>query len=159
MVFIDGNNWYHGLRDAGVEHLGRLNYARISGKLLNNREWIGTRYYVGQVRQQDSPRQYAAQRQFLRRLTAADPRLSAHLGRLERRIVRSPAAEELIDFLGQLAARIDRDIFHQLQQLGRRHLTNEIIVEKAVDVRREHLHPHQEGMAAGLLPLTTAVLQ
>jgi hypothetical protein len=48
VLFVDGNTWYHGLRDAGVTDLGRLDFARISKKLSGPREWIGTRYYIGQ---------------------------------------------------------------------------------------------------------------
>ena len=34
VVFIDGNNWYHSIKDAGIEDLGRLDYGKISRKLL-----------------------------------------------------------------------------------------------------------------------------
>ena len=29
VVFVDGNNWYHALRDIGLDDLGRLDYRRI----------------------------------------------------------------------------------------------------------------------------------
>ena len=34
IIFIDGNNWYHALSNAGVPDLGGLDYAAISRKLL-----------------------------------------------------------------------------------------------------------------------------
>jgi hypothetical protein len=50
VVFIDGNNWYHGLGTVGVRDRARLDYKKICAKLLGPREWIATRYYIGQVR-------------------------------------------------------------------------------------------------------------
>jgi hypothetical protein len=50
-VFVDGNNWYHALRRAGLTGLGWLNYAKVSNKLVGAREWTTTRYYVGRVQQ------------------------------------------------------------------------------------------------------------
>lgn len=51
VLFIDGNNWYHSLSELGVGDLGRLDYAKISEKLVGPRTWIGTRYYIGRVQQ------------------------------------------------------------------------------------------------------------
>ena len=45
-MFVDGNNWYDALRDAGVPDIGRLHYGRISRKLAQAREWVGTRYHI-----------------------------------------------------------------------------------------------------------------
>ena len=50
-LFIDGNNWYHGLKGLGSVDLGRLDYRRLSLKLVGPRQWIGTRYYIGRVPQ------------------------------------------------------------------------------------------------------------
>jgi hypothetical protein len=46
-VFIDGNNWFHAIRDTGVDDRAHLDYRSISLKLLGSREWVGTRYYIG----------------------------------------------------------------------------------------------------------------
>jgi len=65
VVFVDGNNWYHGLRECGFTGLGLFNYAKVSQKLMApipSRQWIGTRYYVGQVQQRDNTTLYANQR-------------------------------------------------------------------------------------------------
>jgi uncharacterized LabA/DUF88 family protein len=34
VVFIDGNNWYHSLREVGLVHVGRLDYGAVSRKLI-----------------------------------------------------------------------------------------------------------------------------
>jgi len=65
VVFVDGNNWYHSLKNSGISSLGRLNYAKVTVKLLGPRQWIATRYYVGQVRQQGNTQLYAAQRSYI----------------------------------------------------------------------------------------------
>ena len=134
VVFIDGNNWYHSLRSSGVAAPGQLDYARISRKLLGPRSWVGTRYYVGQVRQQGDLTLYANQRRFLAALTAADARITWHLGRLEHRHIPNPAAQELLAYLTSLPVRIDREVYGALRSIAVRHARPEIIIEKAVDV-------------------------
>jgi uncharacterized LabA/DUF88 family protein len=134
VVFIDGNNWYHSLRDAGVQDLGLLDYSKISRKLLSPRDWIETRYYIGRVKQSGNPLLYADQRRFLASLEATDSRIRTHLGRLEPRPADDPAARELTDYLSALKVRIDKSVFHDLHQIARRHRTATIMVEKAVDV-------------------------
>ena len=47
-VFIDGSNFYHGLRRLGVDSQD-LDYRRMVEKLLADRELRGIRYYVGRV--------------------------------------------------------------------------------------------------------------
>ena len=134
VLFVDGNNWYHSLGNAGVRDLGRIDYARISKKLVGPRTWIGTRYYIGRVQQRDSGKLYADQRRFLRRLESDDRRISVHLGRLERRVVRSEAASELRRCLAEIPVRINQDVFRDLMTIATRHERTGITVEKAVDV-------------------------
>ena len=134
ILFVDGNNWYHSLRDTGVEDLGRLDYARISQKLVGPRQWTGTRYYIGRVRQKGDPQLYAGQRRFLSQLGSTDGRITCHLGRLETRTVKNDAASELKRYLSGLRTRIDRTVFHSLMDIARRHQSTEVLVEKAVDV-------------------------
>ncbi|HEX4956168.1 MAG TPA: NYN domain-containing protein [Thermoanaerobaculia bacterium] len=134
VLFVDGNNWYHAIREAGVEDRGRLDYAVISRKLAGPREWIGTRYYIGRVPQQGETRLYAEQRRFLAQLAASDPRISAHLGRLEPRLIDNPAARELQQYLTSLQVRLDSQVFHELLQIAQRHRRTPAMVEKAVDV-------------------------
>lgn len=135
ILFIDGNNWYHGLRDhLGLRDLLQLDYSAISKKLLGPREWLGTRYYIGRVQQQGNIRLYADQRRFLARLTATDPRISYHLGRLEQRTVRNEAAAQLRQYLSNLKVRINPGVFHDLMILAQKHREASVLVEKAVDV-------------------------
>ena len=135
VVFVDGNNWYHALRAIRLVDLGRLDYARISRKLLGpSRLWTGTRYYVGQVNQAEAPESYAHQRRFLAHLASTDPRISYHLGRLETRVVENDAATELLAVLNALTQRIDTRVYKDLVALAKRHQRASIKVEKAVDV-------------------------
>lgn len=134
VLFIDGNNWYHSLSELGVADLGRLNYARISEKLVSPRDWVGTRYYIGQVQQKGNTRLYADQRRFLAHLKATDHRVSVHLGRLEERKVKNEAALELRQYLSRLPARIDVGVFRELMGIAKKHAQLDVMVEKAVDV-------------------------
>ncbi len=138
IVFIDGNNWYHGLRDVGVSDLLRLDYAKISQKLVGPaRQWIGTRYYIGRMRQDHSAQLYSDQRSFLSRLEKKDARITTHLGRLESRVVTNPMAGDLDDYLNELQARhirLDKGVFHSLRDIAARHRRAPVLVEKAVDV-------------------------
>ena len=133
-MFIDGNNWFHGLQNAGVEDRARLCYKKISEKLLGPRQWLGTRYYIGQVDQNSSATLYAQQRSFLASLENTDPRISVHLGRIERRTSNNEAANELRGYLGALTTKIDQRVFADLSDIARRHCDASVFVEKAVDV-------------------------
>jgi uncharacterized LabA/DUF88 family protein len=135
VIFIDGNNWYHSLREVGLVDVGRLDYAIISQKLIGPRVWVGTRYYIGQVRQSGNTTLYADQRRFLSSLQATDHRITCHLGRLEERRRPNEAAEELIEYLNNLGVRIDTRVFHDLMRIGHNHRNAAVMVEKAVDVQ------------------------
>jgi uncharacterized LabA/DUF88 family protein len=134
MIFIDGNNWYHALRSARVQNLGRLNYRRISQKLLGPRHWVGTRYYIGRCHQEGDPQLYANQRRFLASLQATDRRITCHLGRLESRTVTNEAAEEILRYLAGMPVKIDKAVFQDLMKLATKHRSTSVLVEKAVDV-------------------------
>jgi uncharacterized LabA/DUF88 family protein len=133
VLFVDGSNWYHGLKEAGVD-LGSLDYVKIATKLVGPRQWIALRYYVGQVKQVGNLRLAPEQQLFLGKLKAADPRISVHLGRIEPRYAKSPAAVELLDYLARLHTRIDPAVYADLVALGTRHKSNKVMVEKGVDV-------------------------
>ena len=133
-LFVDGNNWYHGLRSLGTVQVGRLDYRRLSLKLVGPRRWIETRYYIGRVPQSGDVTLYTHQRRFLARLEA-EPRISTHLGRLERRAVADLVARDLRSYLANLKTRIDPRVFQELMNLAQRHRKNTVLVEKAVDVR------------------------
>ena len=134
VVFIDGNNWFHGLGNALVEDRARLCYKKISQKLIGPREWIATRYYIGQVDQKSNPTFYANQRSFLAGLESTDTRISFHLGRIESRKSDNLAAKELQRYLGALTTKIDPTVFAELNEIAKRHHDAKVFVEKAVDV-------------------------
>jgi uncharacterized LabA/DUF88 family protein len=99
ILFIDGNNWYHGLAACGVLDPMRLSYAKVSEKLVGPRDWVGTRYYIGALKQDWNRTDYANQRRFLSGIEADDKRVTVHLGRLERRPMKNPLADELTSYL------------------------------------------------------------
>lgn len=134
VLFVDGNNWYHGLCKAGVEHRASLDYRKISEKLLGPRTWIATRYYIGQINQKFNPTLYAQQRGFLASLESTDSRISVHLGRIEPRESVNEAAVELRNYLEHLVTPIEAGVFADLSQIARRHASTTTFVEKAVDV-------------------------
>ena len=134
VIFIDGNNWFHALCDIGVRDRARLDYRKISQKLVGPREWIGTRYYIGQLSQQHNPTLYAQQRSFLANLQNTDPKISVHLGRIEPRAAQDDAAKELREYLAKLTTKIDSTVFAELSAISRRHSQSVVFVEKAVDV-------------------------
>jgi uncharacterized LabA/DUF88 family protein len=136
IIFIDGNNWYHSLRALGLRNLEQLHYGKISQKLAGPaRSWVATRYYIGQVNQAEVPAQYAAQRRFLARLVATDPRISHHLGRLESRIINNELADMFLAKLNDLPVRIDIGVYRELIALATKHRSVTVKVEKAVDVQ------------------------
>lgn len=134
VVFVDGNNWYHGLRDLGFTNLGWLNYAKVSTKLIQApRQWAATRYYVGQVRQQGNLNLYAEQRRYMAWLEGRDPRITVHYGRLEDRPTKDRAALELRRYLAALPNKIDAKLYKDLSKIAA--LSRVMVtVEKAVDV-------------------------
>jgi uncharacterized LabA/DUF88 family protein len=134
VVFIDGNNWFHSLRHVGVEQRVRLDYKKISEKLLGPRQWVATKYYIGKISQQANPNLYAHQRSFLARLEGTDPRISVCFGRIERRTGTNEAATELREYLGLLKTKIDPIVFTALNDIAKRHYETIVFVEKAVDV-------------------------
>jgi uncharacterized LabA/DUF88 family protein len=135
IVFVDGSNWYHGCASLGLKNLARLNFAKISRKLVQARQWTATRYYVGQVPQGGIRELAANQRRFLSFLRSCDSRITVHLGRLEPREIPNEAAAELLRYLGALRVRIDPSVYHDLLELARAHSVARVMVEKAVDVR------------------------
>jgi uncharacterized LabA/DUF88 family protein len=134
IVFIDGNNWFHGLCHGRVENRSELDYRKISRKLLGPREWVGTRYYIGQINQKHNPSLYAQQRRFLAGLQSTDSRISVHLGRIAPHTATNEAAMELQNYLQSFQTRIDPEILAGLMDIANRHSESIVFVEKAVDV-------------------------
>src|SRR3989442_207103 len=120
VLFVDGNNWFHGLGAIGITDRMRLDYAKISLKLVGPRLWLGTRDYIG--RETHNPTFMANQRQFVKQLLATDHRISVHFGRIEKRPADNPLASEMLTYLGKLTTRIDTTVYHDLMKMARQHL-------------------------------------
>lgn len=134
VLFVDGNNWYHGLRFIKAPRLIDLDYAAISAKLVGPREWVGTRYYIGQMKQDWNRTDYANQRRFLSLLRQDDDRISVHLGRLEERPVENPLAEELREFVEEHSESLSDQTRLRLLELAEQYEDVTTLKEKAVDV-------------------------
>jgi uncharacterized LabA/DUF88 family protein len=134
IVFIDGNNFYHRLKEHGVDPW--LDYAKVSRKLAGARPWVGARYYVGQMPNTPTyARSYAAQRKFIAYLKSRDSRMTCHFGRMEFRRPKNLAAAELMAFLDDpVAAAVSPEARARLADIARRHANVETLTEKAVDV-------------------------
>ncbi|MBX7187801.1 MAG: NYN domain-containing protein [Vicinamibacteria bacterium] len=133
LVLIDGNNFYHRLTEARVDPW--LNYASVSKKIIGDRTWVGTRYYVGQMPNTPTyKKSYDDQRKFIGSLCAQDPKISSHFGRMEFRYPTDPAAKELRAYIGSLRTPIDPAVRRDLMEISKRHHSVETLAEKAVDV-------------------------
>lgn len=88
-VFIDGSNWYHGLKRIGVRS-GRLHYPAVARKLARDGSVRAVRYYVGRVATPIATA--AAQGRFLETLREQGVRVS--LGRMQRNPMSRRASED-----------------------------------------------------------------
>src|SRR3989304_4940774 len=80
MVFIDGSNFYHGLKRT-LGH-ARIDFQKFCGLVCNSsRRLVHAHYYNVPLRQADDPIRYAAQQRFLSQLRKL-PHFTLHLGRL-----------------------------------------------------------------------------
>ena len=50
-MFVDDSNWHHTFKSISVISPGRLDYAKLSKKLVGPRTWVAASYYIDQVRQ------------------------------------------------------------------------------------------------------------
>ncbi len=135
VFFVDGSNFYHGCGRLPLSSLGSLNFAKVCAKLAGPRQWIATRYYVGEVPQTGNLALSADQQRFFGFLASCDPRISVHLGRIEPRRAKSEAAGELGRYLAGLRVRIDGTIYHDLVAISQKYAMTNVMVEKAVDVK------------------------
>ena len=83
MVFIDGSNFYHGLKEnCGKASIDLLKFGRkVTGE---DRDLVRIKYYNSPVHQEDDPQQYRRQQKFFERLRKT-PGLDFYLGRLMKR--------------------------------------------------------------------------
>ncbi|HKI04861.1 MAG TPA: NYN domain-containing protein [Thermoanaerobaculia bacterium] len=130
LLFIDGNNWYHACKACGVKDRFALSYVAVSRKLVDPRTWVGTRYYIGALKQ--THRGYREQRQFLSRLQNSDPRISVHLGRIEERPQVNELARELLQYL--TTVQLEPEVRLALENLAAKREFVSLLKEKAADV-------------------------
>lgn len=133
ILFIDGNNFYHGMKKLGLSSKN-LDYAKFSQKIIREGEWIETRYYIGQVQNTGDITRYRTQRKFLSSLRKF-PQVSCHLGRIESQPAER-TAKKLTRWLNALERRADLDL--PAQAISELHQITEVAnvryTEKAVDV-------------------------
>ena len=129
-VFIDGSNFYHGLRRLGVDSQD-IDYPRLAKKLLVDRELQGIRYYVGRL----SGDLRRVRRQ--NRVLSALRRQGVHvaLGRVEQNAMRpdaNPLVGQLRELIAMRRAELPQACVADLESLCDRDVT--YYVEKQVDV-------------------------
>lgn len=134
-IFIDGSNWYHSLGENGVQHRIDLDYATISEKLVQNRQWVSTRYYLGPMKQDWDRETYAFQQKFLRSMQGDDERISFHPGRLELRPQENRLSTKLKAYLAENTDEVSSSAFDTLRELAEDHSDVYVRKEKEVDVK------------------------
>ena len=130
VLFVDGNNWYHGLKKIGVDAYG-LDYPRVAKKLLKGRALAEIRFYVGKVREDRG--RIARQQKDLDRLEYQG--LKVVLGRIQRNLIppsENPMAAELETVLRDGGSQIPDTVRQRLEQLCEMPVPD--YVEKKVDV-------------------------
>lgn len=120
-IFIDGSNFYHGLKDyIGVT---KIDFTKFAELLCGDRELIRTYYYNVPVNQKYFPEVYQDQQRFFDSLRAL-PYFVLKLGRLEKRTVKLEQ-EELIKSFGKEIAKLI------IEKWGETIVT---FVEKGIDI-------------------------
>ena len=133
IIFIDGSNFYHGMKEKRLSSM-ELDYAKFSRKLVLDRQWIQTRYYVGQVKQEGDVTAYQKQQKFLHRLKSFE-NVNYFLGKLERRQTKG-SSKKLKKWLDALPNRPDVSLSPEIVKELRRVASVDSVtwVEKGVDV-------------------------
>ncbi|CAJ2375758.1 MAG: putative NYN domain-containing protein [Arenicellales bacterium IbO2] len=137
IIFIDGNNFYHGMRAVHKLTTGiGFDYGAFSKKLIGPREWVETRYYVGQVQQKGDLTRYQEQRKFLAYLEKS-PYMRICLGRMESHPAKNRDERRLRRWLRALPYRNDvnvsSSIVDELKSIADT-ADQPVWTEKAVDV-------------------------
>ncbi len=134
IVFIDGSNFYHGMRSINLNPNFDFDFEAFSRKLVGARTWVETRYYIGRVRQEGDLTHYQTQRKFLAHLGKFN-QITTFLGRLEHRPAKG--GKKLQRWLDALRHREDMDlppnVIDELTRIAQFENTP-IWTEKAVDV-------------------------
>lgn len=78
MLFIDGSNFYHGLKTTGSN---RISFQKFADKLCHGRKLVSIEYYNCPLNQQHDPNGYSGQLRFFNAIKKI-PKLNLHLARL-----------------------------------------------------------------------------
>jgi uncharacterized LabA/DUF88 family protein len=81
-IFIDGSNFYHGLR--AMFQRTDIDFERFCQKICSDRKHVRSYYYIVPLNQKENPRAYSQQQKFFNYLDKV-PYLERRLGRLVRR--------------------------------------------------------------------------
>lgn len=118
----------------GLPNRGKLDFGKISEKLVKGRKWVETRYYTAPVNIQERPDLYRQQRWFFSKLSR-NPQITIHLGRLERRSQKNDLAFDILRYLANLKEQIPPQIYSDLHGIARENRYKKYSIEKAVDVK------------------------
>ena len=130
VLFIDGNNWFHGLRKNGIDAYD-LDYRKFARQLLKGRSLAEIRFYIGRVTG-DRDR---VERQRNRIASLESQGVQVTWGRIQKNVIppgKNPALGKLRTILAEDGSRIPTDIRGQLEELGNMPVSD--YVEKKVDV-------------------------
>ena len=130
VLFIDGNNWFHGLRRVGVDAYD-LDYRKVARELLKGRPLAEIRFYIGRV----SGDRDRIERQRNRVASLESQGVQVTWGRIQKNVIpaeKNPALRKLRTILAEDGSRIPADIRGQLEELGNMSVPD--YVEKKVDV-------------------------
>ncbi len=98
-IFIDGSNLYMNFKDVGITK-GNLDYGLFSEKLILDREWMGTFFYVAPVRGGDRASMARNQQRFFSKLHTTK-NVNLKLGVLEERYETCAACKKTTRFMIQ----------------------------------------------------------
>lgn len=130
ILFIDGNNWYHGLKKIGVDAYG-LDYRKVAAKLLMGRSLSEIRFYIGRVTGDRT--RITRQAQKIAALEAQGVRIT--WGRVQRNLIepqKNPVLGKLREIVEGNATTLPPEVVAQLEQLCNMSVPD--YVEKQVDV-------------------------
>lgn len=89
IIFIDGSNFYHGLRrntPEDIRDFKDINFQKFVDELVKNRKLVRTYYYNAMMDQEKDPEKYKKQRKFFEKLKKI-PNFKVVLGKLQKRMV------------------------------------------------------------------------
>lgn len=133
LVFIDGPNLYHKIKDLGLTPRYYSPVA-IARKLVQDRPLVQIRYYRANVGE-NAPRRVRDAYQAMTNMLAADPAVAIVEGYLQRLPKQNPCAKELLQTLATLPDRLPQASYAVLYKLAKKHHDLIDYHEKGVDVQ------------------------